>query len=48
MALKVGVLTWEQGLVMSGNGILTGIAGNGYALHCLARTYKSLAEKNES
>lgn len=43
-ALKVGELTWQQGLILKGNGLCHGISGNGYLLHCLFRAYSRFAK----
>ena len=38
-ASKAGEVVWTEGLRLSGNGLIEGIAGNGYAMHCLSRAY---------
>jgi hypothetical protein len=44
-ALKAGSITWKYGLLCKGNSLCHGIAGNGYLLHCLFRTFQALALK---
>ena len=36
-------MIWLQGLLIKGNGLCHGIAGNGYMLHCLYRMWKQLS-----
>ena len=36
-AEKAGELVWEEGLLLKGNGLCHGIAGNAYFLHSLYR-----------
>jgi hypothetical protein len=36
---KLGNKTWENGLVLTGNGLDHGITGNAYALHNIYRMY---------
>jgi hypothetical protein len=38
-----GEITWKQGLLLKGNNLCHGIAGNGYMLHSVYRTYDKLA-----
>jgi hypothetical protein len=38
-AEKAGECTWKEGLLVKGNGLYRGIAGNGYLLHCLSRSW---------
>jgi hypothetical protein len=47
VSLKAGQITWEEGLRCTGNGLYTGIAGNGYLLHTLYRTLNKLAENEK-
>jgi len=42
-ASKAGELTWNEGFIPQDNGLSNGCAGNGYALHCLFRTYELLS-----
>ena len=37
--------TWDKGLVLKGHGLCHGIPGNGYAFHCLFRTFYKLQEQ---
>jgi hypothetical protein len=41
-ARVAGQLTWEEGLLMKGNGLCHGISGNGYMLHNLYRACKKV------
>ena len=36
---KAGELTWKEGLLRKGNGLCHGIAGNGYIMHNLNRSW---------
>ena len=36
-ALKAGNITWQEGILLKGNGLCHGITGNAYALHSLYR-----------
>ena len=38
----VGERLWKEGLLLKGNSLCHGIAGNGYLLHCLYREYMRL------
>ena len=38
-AEKAGELTWKEGLLKKGNGLCHGIAGNGYVMHNLSRSW---------
>ena len=44
----LGKLTWEHGLLLKGNGLSHGIAGNGYALHAIYRMSKFLINTREA
>lgn len=46
-ASKAGELTWNEGFIPQDNGLSNGCAGNGYALHCLFRTYELLSQHAE-
>lgn len=41
-AMKSAELTWEQGLILKGNGLCHGISGNGILIHSVARWHHSL------
>ncbi len=45
VAAQVGEVTWKEGLLLKGNGLCTGISGNGYMLHSLYRAWALLAAK---
>ena len=42
-------LTWKEGLLPQGNGLASGIAGNGYLMHTLYRTLhrRGICDKNK-
>ena len=42
-AQLAGEITWDEGILLKGSGICHGITGNGYLLHNLYRTFKTLA-----
>lgn len=35
--MKAGEATWQQGILLKGNGLCHGISGNGLLLHTIAR-----------
>ena len=45
--MKLGQLVWEQGLLLKGNGLCHGIAGNAYMMQALARTFEKVASRVE-
>ena len=47
-ASDAGVQTWRQGLLKNGTGLAHGIAGNGYAFHCLFRSFSRSAKEAEN
>ena len=47
VAELVGDLIWTEGLVLKGNGLCHGIAGNAYMLHCLFRVYNKFQQESK-
>ena len=41
--MKAAELTWKEGLLLKGNGLCHGIAGNGLLLHSVARWHEGLS-----
>jgi hypothetical protein len=47
-AVKIGEIIWKERPLVKGNGLHSGITGNGYLLHSLYRGLKNQAEKAKS
>ena len=47
VASNIGCLLWHRGIVFKDNCLCHGIAGNGYILHCLSRTFEHFAKYNK-
>lgn len=47
-AVDAADFAWNQGFSVRCNGLSCGLAGNGYLLHCLYRTFDRLAQQAES
>jgi hypothetical protein len=43
----VGEVLWQRGLLVKGNGLCHGIAGNGFLLHSLYRVFDDLSRIEE-
>jgi hypothetical protein len=46
-AIRAGDNVWKKGLLLKGNSLCHGTAGNGFMLHSLYRTIKEIATKSE-
>ena len=46
-ATRAGEITWKEGLLLRGNSLCHGIAGNGYMLHTLFRTFNKLSRASD-
>ena len=47
LAQKAGEITWARGILVKGGGLCHGIAGNGYLMHNLYRTFKKLSKEEK-